>query len=120
MELQESTINKVNDYNELIQSAKQKQMAAELYFNEKSEEFKKSNKDADNLNEMFGSNEEVKIPNNVKYRQKIHSKVITSINFNNFGSSYITTGADYVVRVYDAAKNIETNVFSGFSSAVSE
>ena len=131
MDVQENAMNNLNNYNELIQSAKQKQMAADLYFNEKSEEFNKNNKDADNLNEKFGSNEEVKIPNNVKYRQKIHNKVITSINFNNFGSSYITTGADYVssyittgadyvVRVYDAAKNIETNVFSGFSSAVSE
>ena len=120
LELQENTMNKMNNYNELIESAKQKQMAADLYFNEKSEEFNKSNKGKDNLNEKFGASEEVKIPNNVKYRQKIHSKVITSINFNNFGSSYITTGADYVVRVYDAAKNIETNVFSGFSSAVSE
>ena len=35
LELQENTINKMNDYNELIQSAKQKQMAADLYFNEK-------------------------------------------------------------------------------------
>ena len=120
MDVQENAMNNLNNYNELIQSAKQKQMAADLYFNEKSEEFNKNNKNTDNLNEKFGSNEEVKIPNNVKYRQKIHNKVITSINFNNFGSSYITTGADYVVRVYDAAKNIETNVFSGFSSAVSE
>jgi len=120
LELQENTINKMNNYNELIQSAKQKQMAADLYFNEKSEEFNKNRPESDNLNEMFGSSEEVKIPNKIKYRQKIHSKVITSINFNNFGASYITTGADYVVRVYDAAKNLETNVFSGFSSAVSE
>jgi WD40 repeat protein len=120
LELQENTINKMNDYNELIQSAKQKQMAADLYFNEKSEEYKKTKKEDDNLNEKFGFSEEVKIPNNVKYRQKIHNKVITSINFNNFGSSYITTGADYVIKVFDAAKNIETNVFSGFSSAVSE
>ena len=120
LELQENTINKVNDYNELIQSAKQKQMAADLYFSEKSEEFSKTRGDENNLSEMIGADQEVKIPNNIKYKQKIHSKVITSINFNNFGSSYITTGADYVIRVYDAAKNIETNVFSGFSSAVSE
>jgi len=120
LELQENTINKVNDYNELIQSAKQKQMAADLYFSEKSEEYNKTKGDTNNLSEMIGADQEVKIPNNIKYKQKIHSKVITSINFNNFGSSYITTGADYVIRVYDAAKNIETNVFSGFSSAVSE
>ena len=73
----------------------------------------------ENLNEKFGTSEEVKIPNKIRYRQKIHSKVITSINFNNFGSSYITTGADYAIKVYDTAKNEKTNVFGGFSSAVS-
>jgi hypothetical protein len=120
MELQENTINKMNNYNELMESAKQKQLAAEMYFQEKQEQFKETNKDSTNLNEMFGSSEEVKIPNKLRYKQKLHNKVITSINFNNFGSSFITTGADYIVRVYDAAKNIETNVFSGFSSSVTE
>ena len=70
MDVQENAMNNLNNYNELIQSAKQKQMAADLYFNEKSEEFNKSNKGKDNLNEKFGASEEVKIPNNVKYRQK--------------------------------------------------
>ena len=120
LELQENTMNKMNNYNELMESAKQKQMAADMYFQEKQEEFKESNKNSENLNEKFGSSEEVKIPNKLKYKQKLHNKVITSINFNNFGSSFITTGADYIIRVYDAAKNVETNVFSGFSSSVTE
>ena len=119
LELQENTMNKMNNYNELIENAKQKQKAADLYFNEKSEEFNKNSSGRENLNEKFGTSEEVKIPNKIRYRQKIHSKVITSINFNNFGSSYITTGADYATKVYDAAKNVETSVFVGFSSAVS-
>jgi len=110
----------MNNYNELMESAKQKQLAADMYFQEKQEQFKETNKDSKNLNEMFGNSEEVKIPNKLKYKQKLHNKVITSINFNNFGSSFITTGADYIVRVFDAAKNIETNVFSGFSSSVTE
>ena len=38
MDVQENAMNNLNNYNELIQSAKQKQMAADLYFNEKSEE----------------------------------------------------------------------------------
>ena len=120
LELQENTMNKMNNYNELMESAKQKQMAADMYFQEKQEEFKEINKNSENLNEKFGSSEEVKIPNKLKYKQKLHNKVITSINFNNFGSSFITTGADYIIRVYDAAKNVETNVFSGFSSSVTE
>ena len=120
LELQEHTMNKMNNYNELMESAKQKVVAADMYFQEKQEEFKESNKNSENLNEKFGSSEEVKIPNKIRYKQKIHNKVITSINFNNFGSSFITTGADYIIRVYDAAKNLETNVFSGFSSSVTE
>ena len=120
LELQENTMNKMNNYNELMESAKQKQMAADMYFQEKQEEFKEINKNSENLNEKFGSSEEVKIPNKLKYKQKLHNKVITSINFNNFGSSFITTGADYIIRVFDAAKNFETNVFSGFSSSVTE
>ena len=120
LELQENNINKMNNYNELIESAKQKQMAADMYFQEKQEQFKETNKNNLDLNEKFGSSEEVKIPNKLKFKQKIHNKVITSITFNNFGSSFITTGADYITRVYDAAKNAETNTFSGFSSSVSE
>jgi len=120
LELQENTINKMNNYNEIMESAKQKQLAADLYFKEKQEEFKETNANSTNLNEMFGGAEEVKIPNKLKFKQKLHNKVITSINFNNFGSSFITTGADYIIRVYDAAKNTETNVFSGFTSSVTE
>ena len=118
LDLQENTMNKMNNYNELMESAKQKQLAADMYFKEKAEEFKESNKD-DSLNKIISNVEEVKVPNKLKYKQKAHNRGITSVNFNNFGSSYITTGVDYIVRVYDAAKNSETNVFSGFSSAVS-
>ena len=120
LELQENTVNKMNDYNELIESARQKQKAADLYFQEKQEKFKETNMDFVNLNEMFGFSDEVKIPNKLRYKQKIHNKVITSINFNNFGSSFITTGADYIIKVFDAAKNYESNIFSGFSSSVTE
>ena len=35
LELNENTMNKMNNYNELLESAKQKQIAADLYFNEK-------------------------------------------------------------------------------------
>jgi hypothetical protein len=118
--MKEKEINNMNDYNQMMESAKQKQMAADMYFQEKQEKFQENNKDNENLREIIGSSEEVKIPNKLKYKQKLHNKVITSINFNNFGSSFITTGADYIIRVYDAAKNVETNVFSGFSSSVTE
>ena len=39
LELQESTINKVNTYNGLIGISKQKQRALDIYFQQKSEQF---------------------------------------------------------------------------------
>jgi WD40 repeat protein len=118
--MKEKEINNMNDYNQMMESAKQKQMAADMYFQEKQEKFQENNKDNENLREIIGSSEEVKIPNKLKYKQTFHTKVITSINFNNFGSSFITTGADHIIRVYDAAKTTETNVFSGFTGSVTE
>ena len=126
LDLQENTINKMESYNELIESANQKKMAADLYFTKKSEEYKEINKnnEDDDLNKIVGNfgnfDYEINVPTKLKYKQKAHNRGITSVNFNNFGSLYITTGVDYIVRVYDAAKNSETNVFSGFSSAVSD
>ena len=120
LQIQENRDIKLSNYEELMKMANEKMKAADAYFSQKEEKFVEENKDNKNLNEMFSNSEEVKIPNKLKYKQKWHNKVITSINFNNFGSSFISTGADYIVRVYDAAKNVETNVFSGFSSSVSE
>lgn len=119
LELQENTMNKMNNYNELMESARLKKQAADMYFKEQSDNFKEANKD-NKLGEQFSNMEELKVPNKLKYKQKAHNRGITSVTFNNFGSSYITTGADYIIRVHDAAKNTETNVFSGFASAVSE
>ena len=60
---------------------------------------------------MFGNNEEVKIQNKMKFKQKLHNKVIKPINFNNFGSSFITNGAYYAVQVYDNEKILTLMLF---------
>ena len=111
LEMQEHTINKVNKYNELMETAKQKQM----YFKEKSDTF-----DSTNINEISSSDNSIKIPNKLKYKAKHHYNGINSINFNNSGSSYITTGEDSIIHIYDSDKNLETYEFSDFSDIVTE
>jgi len=121
LEMQNEEMSKLNKYNELMAAAKDKSEAANLFFNQNQQKFEEENKEE--INEAISKvsfSEEVKIPTKVKFKQKCHSRVITSITFNSMGSSYITSGADYIVRIYDATKNTETNVFSGFSASVSE
>ena len=65
-------------------------------------------------------NSEGKLPNKLKYKQKIHNKSITSISFNNTGNKYITTGEDNILTLLDTAKNIEISKYSNFNKAVSE
>ena len=119
IELQGNTMNN-NNNNELNKNPKQRRKSAYIPSKEKPKEFVENSYETENLEEKYGISKEFKIPSEMKFRQKIHSRVITSINFNNSGSSYITTGADYIVKVFDAAKDVETNIFSGFESAVSE
>ena len=99
LEMQEHTINKVNKYNELMETAKH---------------------DSNNINEITSSDNNIKIPNKLKYKSKHHYKWITSINFNTSGSSYITTGEDSIIHIYDTDKNLETYEFSDFSDIVTE
>ena len=99
LEMQEHTINKVNKYNELMETAKH---------------------DSNNINEITSSDNNIKIPNKLKYKSKHHYNGITSINFNTTGSSYITTGEDSIIHIYDTDKNLETYEFSDFSDIVTE
>jgi len=61
--------------------------------------------------------EDVVIPNKLKVKLSAHRKNITSMKFNSFGTNFITTGVDGFVKVWDANKNSENAVFSGFSMA---
>ena len=116
LEMQEHTINKVNKYNELMETAKQKQ----IYFKEKSETFDPNNNNRINFNEISPSDAKIKIPNKLKYKTKNHYNRITSINFNNSGSSYLTAGEDSIIHIYESDKNLETYEFSDFSDIVTE
>jgi len=81
-----------------------------------------------NKNEIFSKNEinlnivntGRKLPNKLKYKQKVHHKSITSISFNNVGNKYITSSEDNTLILSDATKNSEISKFSGFTKTVSE
>ena len=64
LSLKEDSMQKMNEYNELIESAQQKKKAADLYFNEKSESFSKKTKKK--LPNYMVNVEEVQIPKNPK------------------------------------------------------
>ena len=118
LSIQEDTMQKMNEFNELLESAKQKKKAADLYFSEKSESFSKNTKKK--LPNYMVNVEEVQIPKKLKLHYKPHSKGITSLTFNSFGSNFITTGSDNFIKLWDTSKNSETAIFSGFTGGVTE
>ena len=60
------------------------------------------------------------LPTTLKYKQKVHFKNITSINFNNQGDKYITTSEDKSLILLETAKNTEIFKFDKFDSIISE
>ena len=119
LSLQNYQMEKINEYNELIESAKQKKKAADMYFNDSQSNFEKNvNKNVPQF--MNTSVESVEIPSKLQYKFKFLNKSITSICFNGFGSNLITTGADNFIKIIDTSKNQEAAVFSGFASSVTD
>ena len=118
LDYETNTINKINNYNQLIEEVKQKQKNSKNNI-DKNEENIIKNSDKININEIILNSEEIKIPNKLMHKQKLHYKGITSINFNIKGSSYITTSEDNTIHIYDE-KNAEINVFTGFENIVSD
>ena len=98
LELQEHSINKISN------------------FNEKKEEIKEGrNKNNNNIINL----EEIKVPNKLKYKKKIHYKGITSINFNEKGTLFITSGEDNVINIFDN-NNKDIGSFKGFNDIISD
>lgn len=85
-------------------------------FNEKRGEIKE---DKNKNNNIIINPEEIKVPNKLKYKQKIHYKGITSINFNEKGTFFITSGEDDAINVFDNnKKNIAS--FKGFNDIITD
>ena len=60
------------------------------------------------------------LPNKLKYKQKVHFKGITSINFSKPGDRYITTSEDKSLILLETTKNTEILKFDKFENIVSE
>ena len=96
----------------------------EIVSNDIREEINKSNivPDIIGKNEINFSkkNSKNELPTTLKYKQKVHFKNITSINFNNQGDKYITTSEDKSLILLETAKNTEIFKFDEFDSVISE
>lgn len=96
----------------------------EIVSNDIREEINKSNNVPDIIdkNEINFSkkNSKNELPTTLKYKQKVHFKNITSINFNNQGDKYITTSEDKSLILLETAKNTEIFKFDEFDSIISE
>lgn len=96
----------------------------EIVSNDIREEINKSNivPDIIGKNEINFSkkNSKNELPTTLKYKQKVHFKNITSINFNNKGDKYITTSEDKSLILLETAKNTEIFKFDEFDSVISE
>ena len=123
----ENTVQMHQDLDELRNKILEMQTSSfknslEIIPNQSSDDF------SQNKNEIVGKNEinlnipnpEGKLPNKLKYKQKIHHKNITSISFNNAGNKYITSSEDNTLILLDVTKNSEISKFSGFNKTISE
>ena len=111
--IKEDYILKMNEMNELVENAKKRKEAADIYFDEKKKEHGKST-DKNPILEIRDFQvfvEDVQIPNKLKIKLSGHKKNITSLKFNNFGTNFISTGVDNFVKIWDAAKSILVYLF---------
>ena len=96
----------------------------EIVSNDIREEINKSNNVPDIIdkNEINFSKKNTRneLPTTLKYKQKVHFKNITSINFNNQGDKYITTSEDKSLILLETAKNTEIFKIDKFDSIISE
>jgi WD40 repeat protein len=80
-----------------------------MYYDDKKSEFKKNSLTEVNLLDSVKDFqiyvEDVAIPSKLKLKLNAHKKNITSLKFNSFGTSFITTGVDNFVKIWDAVKS---------------
>ena len=113
LELQEQIINKDNLYNQLMESTKKNQLAL-------SKSLLQPNKNKLNINEINLEHEKNNIPDKLKYKIKLHYNPITSIHYNHFYSSCVTTGKDNMIHICNVNNTNENYDFSDFSDVVTD
>lgn len=101
-------VEKMNEMNDLLEAARKKKVAAEIYFDEKKTEYKRGNNEVNILSSIKDYQiqfEDVIIPKTLKLKFSAHRKALTSLKFNGFGTNFITTGGDNFVKLWDASKS---------------
>ena len=101
--LKNDVIYKLNEFNDLIESAKQKKKVADIYFTEKINEYEKINE-----KKYYNQIEETNIPKKLKFNYKPHLKEITTLFFSNLGESFLSVGGDNIIKCYETSKNKES------------
>jgi WD40 repeat protein len=99
---------KMNEMLELVETAKKKKEAADIYFDEKQKDHRKNSSEInirDSIKDFQIFVEDVQIPNKLKIKLTAHKKNITSLKFNNFGTNFLTTGVDTFIKIWDASKS---------------
>jgi hypothetical protein len=105
-------MEKMNEMLDLVDNAKKKKEAADLYFDDKKKEHTRNSFSEKNLMDSVKDYqvfvEDVQIPHKIKIKLTAHKKNITSLKFNSFGSNFLTTGVDTFVKMWDGNKSIES------------
>lgn len=106
LKIKNDYMNKMNEMIELEEIARKKIEAADIYFDDKRKDV--SQNDINLMNSVKDFQiivEDVQIPNKLKIKLTAHKKNITSLKFNNFGTNFLTTGADNFIKMWDATKS---------------
>jgi hypothetical protein len=99
---------KMNEMLELVETAKKKKDAADVYFTDMRRDSQKKSEEVNLLESVKDFQiqmEDVQIPNKLKIKLNAHKKNLTSLKFNNFGTNFITTGVDTFVKLWDASRS---------------
>ena len=113
--LKSDVMYKLNEFSDLLESAKQKKKVADLYFTEKVKEYEKTNE-----KKYYSPIEETNIPKKLKFNYKIHLKEITSLSFSNYGQNFLTTGGDNIIKLFETSKNKEILTFSNINTKITD
>ena len=105
--LKNDVIYKFNEFNDLIESAKQKKKVADIYFTEKINEYEKINE-----KKYYNQIEETNIPKKLQFNYKPHLKEIITLSFSGFGEFFLSVGGDNIIKLYETSKNKEILSFS--------
>ena len=84
------------------------------------DEIKSKVNEKTNEKKYYSPIEETNIPKKLKFNYKIHLKEITSLSFSNYGQTFLTTGGDNIIKLYETSKNKEILTFSNINTKITD